>query len=623
MLGLYGKHRKGQVEFIIIIGILVVVAVVVVLALQGTGESPLPSDSRTIKSSIESFIRAGAYDTIKTIGLQGGYLTPPADTVTFLGNSVPYWQKGGQITTPDLSTNLADGIEQYIKTNKDAIASSFGKPVTLGEPQVSVTVMASNVDLAVYMPTTIDGTAVAQPYTISIPTKIGDIHEFGKGFVTENNDKRFFEIFTLSSIALSPLDEDIQQVPTLIFLTQCGEFVLKTWWDIQPGMTEAIEKTIANTYMPGKGPRNVGESSSSAKYMLTPIKGKNYADIEVGFFLPDDFELTRQNFAMTPEPINTYAKPIPMTGICQSDPINVEYFVEYPVLVRAEDPLTGLAFQFAVDVAIQDNQPALWASLSSYELTDLGKLCSNPQCSMKLLVTDSTGSPVPYASATFLNCPAGRADEAGVLEADVPCGIGTLNVYKSGFDIYDGIWSSDSLADAEVALTKTPVVNLHFYDVVIDDVSSISEYWINKGAIRPIDNNLRDGAVRMTVYEPASHELNEFLFMESVGRLAGVPAGKQAFTTILYENLDNPPPSVNGAMGTTFTITEDLDGKDLYVYLPYYPQMDLSGDDVSVSTETGKLSNILRKCGIGPITDTEVDEDTTCTLSYSDALVIE
>ena len=222
-----------------------------------------------------------------------------------------------------------------------------------------------------------------------------------------------------------------------------------------------------------------------------------------------------------------------------------------------------------------------------------------------------------------MNCPVGRADADGILETIVPCGIGKLNVYKRGFDIYDEMHSSDGLVDASVTLTKTPIINLHFYEVVIDEVEAISEYRIKEGAISPIDNGLRDGAVMMTVFEPASYELHEFLFTENTGRLVGVPAGTQAFDMALYESIETPTSSVNGLMGSTYDVRENLDGKDLYIYIPYYPGIADSGTDTEIATEAAKLSNLLRKCGIGPITDTEVDEDTTCTMSYSDVLVIE
>lgn len=615
---------KGQTEFIIILGLIVVVAVVVVLVYQ-TGiidDGPLPTDARTAKDSVENFIRAGAYDTIKMVGIQGGYMAPTASTVKFLGNDVPYWQQDDQLAIPNMETNIVNGIKQYITDNKAALENSMSaQSVTLGEPEVSATILPSKVDLVVYMPTTVGGTSIPQPYTISIPTKLGDIYDFSRNFVAANNEKRYFETYTMSSIVLSPFNDGVQQVPTIVFLTQCGEFVFKNWWDIQPEMKDVIEKTLANTYMPGKAPTGFRGSSSQPKYLLTPLNGKDYSDIDVTFYLPDDFEFTRSNFGFSPEPINEWAKPIPMTGICQSDPVYVNYYVRYPLVVRVEDPLTSNAFQFAVDVAIKDNEPAAMASVSGYDITEQTQLCQNPSCVMSLVVKDSSGAPVPHASVTFMNCPVGRTDASGMLDASLPCGIGVLNAYKQGFDVYDRMYSSDELASADITLTKTPVVNMHLYEVVLDNVSSINEYWIKTGAIRPIDNSLRDGAIDLTVYDPLTYESRSFLYNNNAGTLAGVPAGSHAFSAVLYQSLGTTAMPVNGLLATDFTIREDMDGKDLYMYIPYYPELDTSGG-VETTLSAALLTNIMKKCGIGPISETEVSEDITCTITHEEALTI-
>ncbi|RLJ09937.1 MAG: hypothetical protein DRP15_01840, partial [Candidatus Aenigmatarchaeota archaeon] len=62
---------KGQVEFIIIVGLLIVVSVVVFYAYQSglIGKSPVPSNiaeqQRTVKPSLENFIRNAALETIR------------------------------------------------------------------------------------------------------------------------------------------------------------------------------------------------------------------------------------------------------------------------------------------------------------------------------------------------------------------------------------------------------------------------------------------------------------------------------------------------------------------------------------------------------------------------------
>lgn len=625
--------KKGQIELIAIIGIIVVVVIVAVLAVQTNllGQPALTGETRLVKDSVENFIRAGAYEQIKTMGLQGGYLTVGASSVKFLGRDVPYWQKNGVVSVPDLSINLVQGIESYLRANKAALETSLaGKSVTIGEPQVSASVLANKIDFIVSMPTRVGDASLPQPYVVSVPTKLGEIYEFSKSFVTVNNEKRFFEYFTLSSIMMTPLDNGVQTVPTMIFLLQCGDYVFKTWWDIQPEALNVVESTLANTYMPGKAPKDTMKTSGSPKYTLTPLNGKRYEDIDASFFLPDDFEFTRMDFDFDPNPIDITAEPVPMTGVCHSEPVNVNYYMQYPVVVRINDPLTNNAFQFAFDVAIKDNAPAEWlsggAGVSGYGTTERELMCMNPACTMKLAVKDSKGSPVPYASATFMNCPVGTADGNGVLQADVPCGIGNLEVYKQRFDVYSELKSSDGLADIQVTMTKAPVINLRLYEVTIDDtgcgdgIGQTCEYLVKPGAIRLIDNELRNGAAQVTVYSPAKAKAYDFYYATSGGRMAGVPAGVNHLSAVLY-NTGATIPVVTGLMAANLTITEDMDGKTLNVYIPYFPTISASAD-IETAKSAVILGNILRLCGIGPVSESEASIDKTCVLSYDQAMIV-
>ncbi len=615
---------KGQTELILIVGIIVVVAVVIALTFS-TGliePSNLGPDERNTKESVESFIRTGAYDTIGEMGLHGGYLDGAAESVTFLGQEVPYWQESGQLSVPDITANLAQGVETYISENKDVFAESMDKDVTIGEPQVTATVLPSQVKLTVYMPVTVGDSSLPQPFIVNIPTKLGDIYEFSQSFVTENNQQRFFEYFTLSSIILSPFDDGVQEVPTMIYLTQCGEFVSKNWWEIQPDMLDVIERTLANTYMPSKAPIDFRTTTGQPKYSLTSFNGKGYEDIDVSFYLPDDFELERSNFDFTPEPLMAFAKPVPLTTVCHSEPIYVNYYLRFPVIVRIEDPLTQDSFQYAVEVYIKDNQPGSWGDVSGYQTTAEAEICGSPACPMYLEVLDISGRPVSGAGVTFMGCSIGRTDSQGRLSASAPCGIGPLKIYESGFDVYDVVHSSTEIEDMEVVMTGMPVVNLQFFEVVIDNVSATGEYWIKKGAVSPIDNMIRDGAVRLSILEGGTADYHEMMYADNTGQMIDVPSGRHTFSGVLYEGLGDPSMSLGGAFSTDFTLTDEMDGKSLYVYLPYYPEM-TTGGGVDAARSVALLSNILRECGFGPITEEQVADDAMCTITYEEALTVE
>ncbi|MCK4497174.1 MAG: hypothetical protein KAU24_03205, partial [Candidatus Aenigmarchaeota archaeon] len=184
-------ERKGQVEFIVILGLLVVIAVVIFYAYQSGLLTPVVSpDVSLAEDSVRNLIRAGAYQTLTNMSLYGGYLNADSfqmGSLTFNGKEVPYWQKNGQITYPDLHMNFKEGIKSYLIQNKDGFANAYteeyGKEIVIGEPSVSANFMNDKIDLLVNMPTTLDGNAVPQPYTISISTRFEEIHDFSTGFL--------------------------------------------------------------------------------------------------------------------------------------------------------------------------------------------------------------------------------------------------------------------------------------------------------------------------------------------------------------------------------------------------------------------------------------------------------
>ena len=207
-----------------------------------------------------------------------------------MGKSVPYWERQGQLLAPDVQANIANGIKGYIAGNKDSVSSSFGgKEVVFGDPQVTVNVLDSQISITVYMPTTVNGAQVPQPYVVSVPTKVGEVIEFSKALVQNQIQNRYIEYFLISSIMISPYDGPSQTVPTHIFLTKCGDFVFKSWFDIRPHMEEMIKTTLAHTYMPDKYPTNVEQTSGFAKYAIPELAGKKHFDLNVSFGVSDTF----------------------------------------------------------------------------------------------------------------------------------------------------------------------------------------------------------------------------------------------------------------------------------------------------------------------------------------------
>ncbi len=610
---------RGQTEIIVVLGIVVVAIVVITYAYQSgmfTG-SDVPQAIKakydSVKASFESLVMDGAQNTMGKLSLYGGYLDNSSfalGSVIFLGKEVPYWQYNGQVKYPDVKSNFIQGLRDYLANNKDTVAESLNMAgVDLGDPQVSANFLTNKIVITVNMPVVIDGTKVSKPYTVEVQTRLNEIDEFSRGLASYDASKRPFEYYTLSSMVISPIEQDVHAVPMFIFLTECGEYVFKSWWDVKPAMENVIKTTLAQTYMPGKAPNNTMMTSGSPKYSLVPINGKRYDTLDVAFQLPDDFSLDQAEFQFTPDPIMVTSKIIPMVGQCQSDPVYVNYYVSYPVIVRVKDPLTQNVFQFALHVFIKDNKPGDWAA-SGYESDIQKQICSNPQCAADLAVRDSSSRPVDYASISFMGCNLGTTNSQGILRSPAPCGLGPIQVYKQGYDTYSRMESSDRLSGLTISLVKTPVINAHFYGVIVQNLSLNGKYDISQNAVNVIETGQ---AVYMNFYDMANIKSYQAGYNSGGGRISGMPAGYYVIGGTLLSKGNEL-----GSFIINYTLSEGLDGKDLYIYLPDELGYQSLTDSGQKAGATVTLTNVLIKCGLGPISLSEIKNFKGCSVGYNE-----
>jgi hypothetical protein len=567
----------------------------------------------TVKASFESLVMDGAQDTIMRLSENGGYLDSSSfalGSANFLGKDVPYWQYNGQVKYPNVKDNFIQGLRDYISRNKDTITESLKMSgLTMGEPQVSANFLNDKIVITVNMPVTIDGYSIAKPYSINVQTRLNEIDEFSKAFAAYDASKRPFEYYTLSSIVISPIKQDVHSVPTFIFLTECGEYVFRSWWDIKPEMENVIKTTLANIYMPGKAPADYMRLSGSPKYTMVPMNGKNYENLDVNFHLPDGFELNQASFQFSPDPISVTSKIIPMVGQCQSDPVYVKYYVSYPVIVRVKDPDTQNVFQFALHVLIKDNKPGVWSE-SGYESDLQAQICSNPQCSADITLKDSSGMPVDYASIRFMGCELGQTGSQGTLKASAPCGLGPLEVYKQGYYSYSRMESSDRLSGLTVSLVKNPVINAHFYSVAVQNLSAAGRYAISQDAISVLESGQ---AVYMNFYDMDNVNYYQRSYNSAGGQISGMPAGNYAVGGILLSGATEL-----GAFVTNYDLLESLDGKDLYIYVPDEPGYQGITDTAKKAGAMTTLGNVLAGCGLGPISDKEIKDFKGCSVGYNE-----
>ncbi len=605
---------RGQVEFILIFGLVIVAVIAILWAWQSglIGPPPLTGialEKETVKQTIIGFAKEGVSEILKNISQYGGYLSPQPG-VLFLGKPTPYWLASGEVSYPDLTTTLTLGLKNWLDENRlnlEVILANISN-MTLGEPIVSVQVLDNKLNFQLNWPTTVKDSPIEQPYQFSVDTKIGEIYDFAIKFSNWEREKRFFEYAILNSMLASPYDEGVQTVPVVIALTECGEYVFKTWYDIAPEMEKVIKGTYSNIYMPGKVPTGTGTRSAFMKYSLVPLDGKSYSDLDVSFFLPDDFYLDTLNFNFQPDPIIAWSEPIPMTGMCFSEPKMVNYFLDIPAVVAVEDPLTGNIFRFAIHVQIKDNKPSDWSG-AGYTMTEQQAICEESTCLATIRVRDSQGSPIAGASISFMGCPLGLTGSDGVWDGLIPCGIGPLEIYKDGFNIYDVMSSSTELLDKTVSLTRMNVITLYFYEVNVQNLSTQGVYQINPDGIVPLGTYRKESVLLAMVNtaRPFDPRFPQRLFDRASAQME-LPAGTWSITAAILQEFVQ-----KGAVATAFTIPEGT--RELHIYIPYLLQWPTEQAEQTAAALA--MNNILVKCGMGPVSTSPV-QPKFCSVGYNE-----
>ena len=613
--------KKGQVEIVAIVGILVVAVVAVFFAWQSfappTTIPALSAEQQVVGDAVNTFMTEGAQSVISTMAQNGGYLSTddfPSGSVVLNGKPAPYWLLNGQVNVPDFRTTFLQGMTQYVNDNKGSLAQALSEQdVTFGDPLVSADVQPSKITITLNMPTTMKGSPVPQPYQVEVATKMAEAFEFGAAFANYEATNRFMEYSTISGIALSPLENNVQAVPLSVYLIECGEVVYKSWFDVRDSATDVIESTLSHVFMPGKVPLNTSATSPHLKYSLPAMAGKEYQDLDVAFFTPDGFELDRASFQYTPE-INAVAVPIPMTSVCRSDPLVIQYYLNYPFITSVRDPLTGSILRFAGNVYIKDTLPGNWADVSTYVTTEQQSICEDALCTASVTVEDSSGNPIEGAQIEYMGCLLGNTDSSGELSATSPCGSGQMRAFAPGYADYRELTTNADMTSKTVTMNKNVFLRMNFYEVHVQNMSTADgeQYWIeakNTDELGGIDYvNANPARANSTVtlamndHFETTLDQKQFMFNTRQGNVF-VDAGSYTVSA----GLVTPEFLPLGNMMVRERITDDLDGQELHVYIPTILGFEQITELADAARSTNTLTNVLEACGIGPISRTTVN----------------
>ena len=604
---------KGQVEFIVILGLIVVGIVAMYYALPAITTPAAPpavaSEQQTVKESVNNFIKGGILETIRVLGKNGGYTFAQSNSVEYLGSKVPFWHYRGTQSIPNYQQNFALSLTEYLRANKDSLAESLaGKGVTFGDPSVSVNILNSQIIATVSMPTSVKEYPIAQPYSVTIQSNMGEVYDFAKKFVNVVGTQRYFEYFTMSTMMFSDIEDNVRKVPLFIFLSECGDVVFKTYEDVRPEVMNAVRTTLAHTYLPGKSPTNVASTTSYPKYVVPGVDGKPYTNIDVRFQLPDGFDLTEDNFQMDPDNIMMVAEPLGPTGICYAEPVYVRYYLNYPVVVDVKDPLTGNSLRFAFEVFIKDNGPADYGAVG-YELP-APTYCDDPACIANIKVVNAEGGAVPGAMIKFMGCDY-RTDNAGVYQGLIPCGLGPAVVNTREYCKFSQSMSASDLYDATLTLKRKPVTNLYFHEVVVQNDSVNGQYIILPGDIRWLG---ADRAVGLNLFDFDLGETHYRMFDTQTGLITEMCPGAYNLGVTLSNT------ELTERYGALYGVLElEEAAANMHVYIPTFYGFQALTDDEAYQVGT-ILTNVLRQCNISPLSYTPQSLKSACLLSYGDVI---
>jgi hypothetical protein len=323
--------KKAQVEFVAIIGIIVVAIVVIYTAFFASqpispgAQKPqaIQQKENLIRNSAQDFFRQGAISVIATMSRNGGF--PEEGDL---------WFKDGKANVPDLEQNFARAFEGYLTAQKASLANTLREPVTILEPTVEyVELTSGQVRILLNQPMQYQQHLLIPDYEIRVQTDLGKIYGFAKLMAEKQAEERFLEHLTLYHM-------QVAELPFTVFLTECAETYEKEWSDLAPNMTAAM-----------------GSLKTSTTMQSFKFEGMQaYSDLEAS--LSVGLVVDREHFSFTPDPI-LVESPLEFAAVCFTEPMDVNYTVRYPVNMEIKDRLTGNIFKLGMEVFIKDSIPGV------------------------------------------------------------------------------------------------------------------------------------------------------------------------------------------------------------------------------------------------------------------------
>ncbi|MBN2043194.1 MAG: hypothetical protein JW754_05310 [Candidatus Aenigmarchaeota archaeon] len=596
---------KGQVEFIVIIALIVlaIVAVFVVINMVAVPESNdisgLGEEKKVIVDSINDLVQRTALAGMKAVYFYGGI--PSNSTVKYGMSDVNVWRDCTGNKKPDIGKDLEEIIKMGLNSILKERMDFYGKDVllSLNDMTVEVNIQKNNLDFRVTIPTQIENISSPGIYTVTIPSMLSEIVSFSDGFMTAAGEG-MLENITMASIKHSSGDG---WLPLSGIMTGCDRIYFLDESKTKENLETAIRYTLSHM-----------QTGDTFEIAGNPFYQTTSSGMNIGFVYPEEWDID-SNLEFTPNPILIEPRDIVPFSYACTMPFDVSYSFRYPAVVVLDDPLFDDLFKFAVMVNIDDSSPSKRCK-NSYTMTydeDYNDLCfRRDDCPFRINVKDDFGVPVEGAEVLFDRCYLGRTDSSGSLESSIPCFIGELNVKSEGHGVYSSMEKADDLNGKSVTLGGIPtrvILNLMGVPLKKEGMG----YSVT-GDAQSI-NGLGDPLSVTAYIHPYLSSGSGFILTNTYGgtysdSMEFFPTGKYIYKAIFTVGNNQTGGSV-GYMETIISL--DRNSGNLYVYLPVVTEDGQGEFRGSIDlNDIDSFSSLFAKCGIESISSLVQRFDVPC-----------
>ncbi|MFH0956263.1 MAG: hypothetical protein V1813_00210 [Candidatus Aenigmatarchaeota archaeon] len=370
--------RRGQAEFALILGIVIIAAFVAVFAFSvarppSVDQSFLTNEQKAVETYVLDALEKSSKRTLTAIYKQGGYIDPANEGnavrfVEFGGDMVPYWQVCQNTYIPTdakITADIEKGAGEMLWSMLPEKTDIAGKIVEFQRDSIEVEaiVHTDKVSFTAKVPSAIDGQPMDIPYKVDVDSRLGRIIDFAADFSNFQKKYRALDGNLMKLVGRSNPYIDCW-LPIRSVSSDEGVYTL-TWENARTCMQEHISYTLAHTRM-WEGPPLEDDypTESGLKYAYIPqienAAGQwlRYDDLKIDFsYSGADTPLKRTSneFMLDSDPDSIIVEPTQIVMFTLPGYYDITYDVSFPAAVLVTDDFMGIPFRFMTFVNIRGN----------------------------------------------------------------------------------------------------------------------------------------------------------------------------------------------------------------------------------------------------------------------------